>query len=130
MIEANKFYFLYDREGFVRTTGVNQHMVRILDKLGPIKIQMTRGDSVYNIFETLDGRIMTGDHIAKEYDFKWSFHITERESRFFKEAPTALMSVEPQGQIRVIPEIRLTITTIEEAHAAYVMLKGLLDASV
>lgn len=125
MIETNKFYFLYDREGFVRTTGVNQHMVRILDKLGPIKMQMTKGDSVYNIFETSDGRIMTGDHIAKEYDFKWSFHITEREAQFFKEMP-ALAPVPTLA----IPEIRLTITTMEEVHSAIIMLQGLKDASV
>lgn len=129
MIETNKFYFLYDREGFVRTTGVNQHMVHILDKLGPIKMQMQRGDCVYNLFETSDGRIMTGDHIAKEYDFKWSFHITEREAQFFKEMPNMPVAEVPVTPL-AIPEISLTITTMEEVHSAIIMLQGLKDASV
>ena len=75
---------------------------------------------------------ITSAELSEAHSINYSCHITKNEAMsFFVE----WLNPKPEDEtvfpnLLAIPEIRLTITNMEEAHAAYIMLKGLIDASV
>ena len=135
ILPADKYFIIGDREGFMSACGVNVNLIRIFDKLGPIKLSYSPEEGIYNKFTTLNGEVITSSDLSRAHSTNHSCHITKNEAMSFlvewdnpkEEEPSV---TDMPVTIENIPEIRLTITTMEEAHAAYIMLKGLLNASV
>lgn len=132
-MNPNKFYQLKDIEGFKRKTGANHAIARILLELGPFKPVIDICRNVVSSFGLKDGRVFTESDAEREYGFEHAFHVTEEEMvSYFEEVPSQdederVFVPEPP---MAIPEIRLTITTMEEVRAAIIMLQGLQDANV
>lgn len=133
ILPADKYFVIGDRAGFVSACGANAKLIEVFDKLGPIKLGYSQSEGIYNVFTTLDGKVMTSAELSESHPINYSCHITKNEAMsFFVEW---LNPNKPEDEtvfpnLLAIPEIRLTITTMEEVHAAIIMLQGLKDASV
>lgn len=132
ILPADKYFVIGDREGFMTACGANVKLIEVFDKLGPIKLGYSQSEGIYNTFTTLGGEVITSAELSEAHSINYSCHITKNEAMsFFVE----WLNPKPEDEtvftnLLAIPEIRLTITNMEEAHAAYIMLKGLIDASV
>lgn len=133
ILPADKYFVIGDRAGFVSACGANAKLIEVFDKLGPIKLGYSQSEGIYNVFTTLDGKVMTSAELSESHPINYSCHITKNEAMsFFVEW---LNPNKPEDEtvfpnLLAIPEIRLTITNMEEVHAAIIMLQGLKDASV
>ncbi|UIW11307.1 MAG: hypothetical protein [Enterobacter phage ENC9] len=132
ILPADKYFVIGDRAGFMSACGANAKLIEVFDKLGPIKLGYSESEGIYNTFTTLGGEVITSAKLSEAHSINYSCHITKNEAMsFFVE----WLNPKPEDEtafpnLLAIPEIRLTITNMEEAHAAYIMLKGLIDASV
>lgn len=132
ILPADKYFVIGDRAGFMSACGANAKLIEVFDKLGPIKLGYSESEGIYNTFTTLGGEVITSAELSEAHSINYSCHITKNEAMsFFVE----WFNPKPEDEtvfpnLLAIPEIRLTITNMEEAHAAYIMLKGLIDASV
>lgn len=132
ILPADKYFVIGDRTGFMSACGANVKLIEVFDKLGPIKLGYSQSEGIYNTFTTLGGEVITSAELSEAHSINYSCHITKNEAMsFFVEWPNPKPEDETVfPNLLAIPEIRLTITNMEEAHAAYIMLKGLIDASV
>lgn len=132
ILPADKYFVIGDRAGFMSACGANAKLIEVFDKLGPIKLGYSESEGIYNTFTTLGGEVITSAELSEAHSINYSCHITKNEAMsLFVE----WLNPKPEDEtvfpnLLAIPEIRLTITNMEEAHAAYIMLKGLIDASV
>lgn len=132
-LDPNKFYIIGDREGFMAQCGVNKKLIKIFDDIGPFKTKLSTSEGIYAYFEDMSGNTFTAAEIAHKYGADHSCHITKAEADFLREygnTSSDMGDLEQFHKIHKIPEIRLTINTMEEVHAAIIMLQGLKDASV
>lgn len=132
-LDPNKFYIIGDREGFMAQCGVNKKLIKIFDEIGPFKAKLSPSEGLYMYFEDMSGNTFTAAEIAHKYGADHSCHLTKAEADFLREYGNTsgdMGDLESFHRIHKIPEIRLTITTMEEVHAAIIMLQGLKDASV
>lgn len=133
ILPADKYFVIGDRTGFMSACGANVKLIEVFDKLGPIKLGYSQSEGIYNTFTTLGGEIITSAELSEAHSINYSCHITKNEAMsFFIEwiNPNNLEDETVFPNLLAIPEIRLTITTMEEVHAAIIMLQGLKDASV
>ncbi|UIS65527.1 hypothetical protein PP425_gp012 [Enterobacter phage vB_EclM_Q7622] len=133
ILPADKYFVIGDREGFMTACGANTKLIKVFDDLGPIKLGYSQSEGIYNVFTTLSGKVMTSAELSETYSVNYSCHITKNEAMsFFVEwiNPNKPEDETVFPNLLAIPEIRLTITTMEEVHAAIIMLQGLKDASV
>ncbi|WWP52087.1 hypothetical protein [Enterobacter phage ZX14] len=132
-LDPNKFYVIGDREGFMIQCAANKNLIKIFDDIGPFKPKLSPSEGIYAYFEDMSGNTFTAAEIAHKYGADHSCHLTKGEAAFLREygnTSSDTSDLEQFNRIHKIPEIRLTITTMEEVHAAIIMLQGLKDASV